>query len=182
MTKWIIGLAVAVWASAAVAQFYGHQAPTGRASNDEPVDPNAAESPLKYPAAPNEAGLVSFFVSAGSPHRFMVDADSVSVEKEGVVRYTLVIQASGGARNVSYEGMRCATAERRTYAFGKADGSWSPTRTSGWSKIREAEVNRQHAALYQEYFCPGGVIVRSVDEVRRLLRAGGEKQHGTPGR
>lgn len=126
----------------------------------------------QMPPAPRQESLVSFYVSAATDNRFFVDANSVSVGNDGVVRYVLLILTSGGARNVSYEGMRCETGERRIYASGRQDGSWSKSRRNEWEKIREAVANRHYAALYYDYFCPGGVIARSDQEAVSALRAG----------
>ena len=79
------------------------------------------EVEVVLPPYPQEADLLSFRVGAVRDTQFMVDTKSVSIGSDGVVRYTLVVIGSGGARNVSYEGLRCATGERRFYAFGRLD-------------------------------------------------------------
>lgn len=131
------------------------------------------EVEVLLPAPPKQQDLLSFYVSAATDNRFFVDPASISVGGDGVVRYTLVVLTSGGVRNVSFEGMRCETKERRLYAFGRADGTWSKARSNQWERVREAVNNRHHAALFQEYLCPNGVIVQDVEEVKRLLRRGG---------
>lgn len=125
------------------------------------------------PPPPKDSSLIPFYVSAVAVNRFQVDADSISVGGDGVVRFTLVVTSSSGVRNVSYEGIRCETAERRPYAFGRADGSWSKARSNAWVKIQNATVNRQYAALFTEYFCPAASPVNDADEARMALRAGG---------
>ncbi|MCL2345947.1 MAG: CNP1-like family protein, partial [Desulfobulbus sp.] len=79
----------------------------------------------------------------------------------------------GGARNVTYEGMRCQTREWRVYASGRADGSWSKARRAEWLPIRDEAVNRYHAALFLDYFCVGGNIVDDADTARKALRRAG---------
>lgn len=127
----------------------------------------------QIPAFPSPENLVSFFVSASTDNKFMVDRLSIAVGADGVVRYTLVVTSSSGAQNVSYEGLRCSSGERRLYAFGRSDKTWSKARSNQWVRIEESTLNRHHAALYFEYFCPGGNIVRDADEARMALRAGG---------
>ena len=131
------------------------------------------ETALVLPAAVDEKALQSFYVSAASQNRFAVDVSSLTVGQDGVVRYVMVVETAGGARNVTFEGMRCETRERRIYASGRRDGSWSKSRNNAWEKIRDIPPNRQHAALFLDYFCPGGVIVRDVHEVRDALQRGG---------
>lgn len=131
------------------------------------------ELEAQLPAFPISDNLVPFFVSAATDNKFMVDRESIAVGADGVLRYTLVVKSSSGAQNVSYEGLRCASGERRLYAFGRSDSTWSKTRNNQWVKIQDSTLNRHHAALYFEYFCPGGNIVRDADEARMALRSGG---------
>ena len=131
------------------------------------------EVEIQLPAPPRQDRLLPFYVSAVAENRFYVDASSLSVGSDGVVRYVLVILTPQGGRNVSYEGMRCETRERRIYASGRADGSWSKSRNNDWVRIADQLVNRHHAALYLEYFCPIGIAVRSPEEARDALLRGG---------
>ncbi len=124
------------------------------------------------PAFPKAEHLLPFVVSAATSNRFFVDSRSLNVDGDGVVRYVLVIETAGGARNVTFEGMRCETRERRLYASGRADGTWSPSRNKRWEPIRDAVANRHYAALFSEYFCPIGVQVRNAAEALTALRRG----------
>jgi len=98
---------------------------------------------------------------------------TLSVGSDGVVRYVLVMLTSGGARNVTFEGMRCESHERRIYASGRRDGTWSKSRNNEWSRINDEYANRYHAALFLDYFCPDGIPVGSVAEAQDALRRGG---------
>lgn len=131
------------------------------------------EIEAQIPPFPRPDSLVSFYVSASTDNQFMVDRDSISVGADGVVRYTLVVTSSSGAQNVSYEGLRCLSAERRLYAFGRSDKTWSKARSNQWVRIQGSTLNRHHAALFSEYFCPAGNMVRDADEARMVLRSGG---------
>lgn len=142
-------------------------------SDDEYEVKKWEEAEVQLPAPPKESDLKAFYVSAVTDNRFFVDPASISVGNDGVVRYTLLVLTSGGVRNLTFEGMRCETRERRLYAVGRSDGTWSKSRNKQWERIREAVNNRHHAALFQEYFCPGGVIVRDAEEARDALRRGG---------
>lgn len=130
------------------------------------------EIQYQLPGAPKKENLIAFYVSAATDNQSFVDLTTISVGTDGVIRYVLLIQTAGGARNVTFEGMRCETRERRMYASGRLDGSWSKSRKNEWEPIREAVANRQYAALFFDYFCPGGVISRSSEEIVGALRAG----------
>lgn len=131
------------------------------------------EIETQVPSFPKPENLLPFFVSAVTDNKFMIDGESISVGTDGVVRYALVVTSASGAQNISYEGLRCSSAERRLYAFGRSDKTWSKARSNQWTRIQESTINRQHAAIFYEYFCPGGSIVRDADEARMALRSGG---------
>lgn len=130
------------------------------------------EIEVQLPAAPKQETLLPFYVSAATENRFFVDGATLSVGGDGVVRYVLLVLTPQGARNVTYEGMRCETRERRIYASGRLDGTWSKARKNEWVRILDAWANRQHAALYLEYFCPIGTIVKDAAEARDALIKG----------
>ena len=125
------------------------------------------------PGAPRQETLQSFYVSATSTNVFFVDLSSLTVAKDGVVRYVMLIETPGGVRNITYEGIRCETAERRIYASGRSDGRWSKSRNNAWARIYDIAPNRQHAALFADYFCPAGIIVSDAHEAIDALRKGG---------
>lgn len=140
------------------------------AEEEDDVPASWQEQAVVFPAVPQESGWLPFYVTAATDNRFFVDGASLSVGSDGVIRYVLLVQTSGGARNVSYEGMRCETTERRIYALGRSDGSWAKARLSDWSRIRAVGNNRYHAVLFSEFFCPDGIAVRDADAARDLLR------------
>lgn len=131
------------------------------------------EVAVQFPAAPVQGNLLPFYVSAATNNEFYVDGASLSVGTDGVVRYVLVVQTPGGARNVTYEGLRCETKERRLYASGRPDGTWAESRNDEWLRLQNMAANRHHAALAFDYFCPSGVIVRDAAEARDALLRGG---------
>jgi hypothetical protein len=130
------------------------------------------EEKVSPPAYPKDADLIEFHVSERTQNKFLIDASTLGVGADGVVHYVMVIKTSGGATNVTFEGMRCKTTEYKLYATGRADGTWARSRTDSWRPIREKDVNRQHAALFQELFCPFGIPISSADDGRAALRLG----------
>jgi CNP1-like family len=135
-----------------------------------------AEAGVAPPAYPREQDLIEFFVAATSEFRFFIDASSLSVEK-GLVRYVLVARSPAGAENVSYEGMRCESAEVRIYALGR-NGVWTGT-PGPWRAIEPRSVQRWHNALYREYFCPQREPVANARRAVDALRSGGASLTGT---
>lgn len=143
------------------------------AAADEAVEESRPEKKEEQlPPFPRAENLIPFVVSATTENQFMIDGNSLSVSGD-VVRFTLVIVSSAGARNVTYEAINCLTAERRLYALGRSDNTWSRARSDQWVKIRDNTLNRQYAALHSEYFCPTGNTLRDAEEGREALRRGG---------
>lgn len=141
-------------------------------AQENPADSDKTEdpTPLVLPAAPAKENLLPFYVSPQATMNFAIDAPSVSVTPDGVVRFTLVITSAEGARNVSHEGIRCRTAERKLYATGATDGSWSASRNDAWSRIRDVGANRQYAALFSDYFCELGSVAGNATTIVKRIR------------
>ncbi len=128
------------------------------------------EIAAQLPAYPQADNLLRFDVSAIARNRYFVDAASISVGADKVVRYTVVVEAAGGAKNVSFEGLRCETGEQRAYAYGQPDGSWSRARNAQWQAIRFRSGLSYQKPLFETYFCPDGIRVRDAAEAIRNLK------------
>ena len=125
------------------------------------------EAELQLPAAPAADALLTFHQT--STIQFQIDPNSLSIAADGTIRYTLVATSAAGARNVSYEGLRCSTYEKKLFAFGRPDGSWSNARRADWTRISQTDANKQHHVLYTEYLCDGNTIAGKVpDMIQRL--------------
>jgi CNP1-like family len=128
------------------------------------------EIAVQLPAAPKPETLLAFYVSPTATQQFAIDANSVSVGVDGVVRYSLVTTSEGGARNISYEGIRCASYERKLYAFGRPDGGWSRSRRDQWERINSFASNRHHAVLFKDYFCTERSVAGKAEDMVRRIR------------
>lgn len=132
------------------------------------------EIEVHLPAFPAKENLIPFQVGVKRDIQYFVDGNSLSVGTDDVIRYTLVIVSSAGAQNISYEGLRCATAERRLYAFGRSDKTWSKARSNQWVKVQGGS-NNHSVGLYTNYFCTvGASTIMSAEDARKVLRAGGQ--------
>ena len=88
------------------------------------------EQMTQFPAFPEAKNLMAFDAGAVTSNQYLVDTTSIKIGKDGVIRFTLVIKSSANATNVSYEGLRCATSERKLYALGRDDRTWAQPRVS----------------------------------------------------
>ena len=128
------------------------------------------EIQTQLPPAPRDGDLATFGVSGATQFRFGIDRTTLAIGTDGVIRYVLVATSPQGARNVSYEGIRCESEEKKIYATGRSDGTWIRARNAAWTRIEEIGLNRQHAALMKEYFCPNGIPTGGVPEILGRLR------------
>ena len=135
------------------------------------------ELEAKIPAYPKPENLLPFEGGAASPHRYFIDAQSLSIGEDQVVRYTLVIRTAGGASNVSFEGIRCELRQQKYYATGRADGTWARARNPQWRRIELQETNRHHNVLYQDYLCSGASRKETASSVKEVLQ---RLRHGPP--
>lgn len=121
-------------------------------------DPKPPVEPKVPAALPAVAGTqpVELPIDGPGSNRYFVDAASLAVDEERLVRYALTVRAAGGARNVSYEAIRCDTREMKLLALGRADDTWSVLANPVWRPIRsDLLVNRHHIELFTR-LCEGG--------------------------
>lgn len=166
------GLAIAVTSLGAFGQASTLGVPQGE--RPKPWE----EGAFNLPAPPREADLVEVRTSGASTFRFLVDKRSVASGEDGVVRYTAVAVSSEGARNVTHEGLRCATHERRVYALGRSDG-WVASQSSEW-RLFPITSPAYYGVLYRDIFCPNSRAVASAREgVDALVRGMHPRMIGT---
>lgn len=127
-----------------------------------------SESPLVLPSAPDAASLLLFYES--DTQSFYLDTKSITIAADGSLRYTMVGKSRSGASNVSYEGLLCETKQKRLFAFGRKDGSWSESRRTDWESISNNGVNRQHSTLAWDFVCDYDRISGSIDKILHRIR------------
>jgi len=128
-----------------------------------------SEIEARLPGYPRAENLIPFEAGGATPHRFYIDAPSLSVGEDGVVRYAMVVKAAGGATNVSFEGIRCETRQQKLYAVGRGDGRWVRARDPAWRAIEYKELNRHHGVLYADFLCPERRRMTTVKQIVEAL-------------
>ena len=159
-------------------------APAGVLAGANPFNPQQAPSryvePEKKPEQEAEVALpvypdkrdtwIPFETTAVSRNRFFVDRASLSITEDRTIRYALIIESPSGVRNVSYEGMRCSSAEIKTYAWGTSEGKWYAAKQPQWQQIRVDRINGQHVTLYERYFCQAATGMRTAEDIIRVMQ------------
>ena len=128
------------------------------------------EQQIALPPYPSADELVDINLSLkDSPFTVLIDPASVSVGKDRVVRYTVVLRSSTGAENVAYEGIRCSNRMVQRYAYGSG-GQFYPARNPGWRYVRKNRQDNYLAELMGYFFCPlpsGDAQRQIVNRIKR---------------
>ncbi len=176
--KWFTGLALALLCCGAFAQadnpFDSGYKPREHGV-DVPVRDEAEwkEGELKLPPYPKADNLIEFEVRGAGSFRFFVDAESIAIGEDNIVRYISVARSRAGVESVSFDGLRCSTVSHRVYATGRpAEKDWAVARTGGWKKLSLGAPGRQHLVLLRDFFCPSGFTISSRKEGVNALQLG----------
>lgn len=125
------------------------------------------------PAYPQQENLLKFDAGPTARLRYFIDAKSISIDEQRVIRYTIVAQSEQGASNISYEGIRCETRERKRYAIGNNETrTWTHAKNSEWQQLEMVTQSLAQRELAKFYFCPRGLVVNSPKEAIHALKAG----------
>lgn len=137
-------------------------------------DKTWVERATQLPPYPDTSNLLEFDAAGGgvTDNHYLIDPASINVGEDGVIRFTLVVKSSSSAMNVSYEGIRCATTERKLYALGRNDKTWAQPRISEWEKLTLLRQFYAQRELAKNIFCPNRQMVRDSNDAIRALKAG----------
>lgn len=139
--------------------------------NFEQPNPQDQEQEVPPPAYPLEENLVAFPVD-NFAHAVLIDKSTFSAGADGIVRFVMIVRTAGGAENVSFEGLRCKTGERRTYALGRRDKTWVVPRNSVWQEYDVPRSNRHIIDLHRNVFCVDHLVATRGEMLMRLERGG----------
>lgn len=125
---------------------------------------------FEYPEAPREANLVrldSELIEGG--YDYFIDRASVSMGSDEVLRYTVVLEPTAGARNIFYEGIRCATSEFKTYAYAAETGGFKPLAVQTWRKLKTTGPYDYRRLLAERYVCDRDGWALNEKEVQQRI-------------
>lgn len=148
--------------------FNPQAAPSRITESESKPQPEAAAVLPPYPTVKEQ--WIPFETTALSKNRFYIDRGSLEVAEDRSIRYVLVVESPSGVRNVSYEAMRCSSADVKTYAWGTSEGKWYPARDPQWQPIRADRMNGQHATLFERYFCEAASAARTAADIAQLMQ------------
>jgi hypothetical protein len=133
-----------------------------------PTNPDWTEAEAPPPAALKLDGLIPID-QPGSSLRFGVAPASVTVGKDGIVRYVVVAKSTSGTVNAIYEGIRCSAGEFRVYARFNS-GSWSLNKDPLWRSLHDPQPSAHTLTIARTGACIGDGTNRSAEQIVRDLR------------
>jgi hypothetical protein len=157
MKRWLLLLACCWAVGLAQAQFL--------------ADTEWKEDPAPPPPSFSLDRLLRFEVDPNSSLVYAIDPQTLSISPgDRVVRYVMVATSPSGVRNVFYEGIRCGTAQVKTYAR-HADGRWIVAVDPPWHDMM-GRPSRHALRLAWQGACDNSVAPLRVEDIVRALRSG----------
>lgn len=133
------------------------------------TDPDWQESEAPAPPAFSQSQLIPINMPSYVSLRLGVDPATLSITPDGIVHYVVLAINANGSVNAMYEGIRCASAEVKTYARANTNGAWSPVPDPQWRKLNDNQPSRHALALARQGLCEGRSP--SSDSVAAMVRA-----------
>ena len=145
---------------------------SGAALAQLPADnPDWKEMDAPPPPAFRTDRLVPFeTASRATALSFGVDPDTIAISGDGVVRYVVVASSKTGAMNALYEGIRCGTAEFKSYARYHPDSGWTLVPNPSWRSLYDTLPSRHALAFARAGACSGKAPNRSAQDIVRDLK------------
>jgi len=129
----------------------------------------ASEAPRSF----SVEKLQTFTVSQGSSLTYGIDPDTLTVGEDWVVRYVMVARSASGALNVFYEGIRCQSAEVKTYArWDNNRSTWHTPSNAEWKPLQLSGATRPAMILAREGLCNGNSVNGNPRKMLATLKTG----------
>lgn len=140
-----------------------------------PVDPDWREAEAPPPPVPVPARMIPIDMP-GSSLRFGVDPESVTVGRDGVVRYVVLAVAPSGTINAIHEGVRCSSGEVKVYARHTASSGWVAADRADWQRLHDVANSRHSLIIARSGACVGQGAAGTASEIVRNLREGPDRR------
>jgi hypothetical protein len=169
-------LALALAGAAAAASAVEPGSPPGTPDNSNIPDvPEWNELEAPPPPPLRTSGLIPLDV-AGTSLRFGVDPASITIGKDGVVRYVVVASSSSGTVNGIYEGIRCSTGQVKVFARHNPGSGWAPSKGSEWQDVYRTPNYRYSLAIAKGGVCQENAPNTSPAQIAQDLRAPADRR------
>ena len=134
-------------------------------------DPDWKEVDVPAPPAFKTDRLIALEMPRHISLKLGVDPETLRITSDGIVRYVMVATSPSGNVNATYEGIRCLTAEVKTYARYGATGKWSPVVDPQWKPLNGNQPSLHALALARQGACDGRAATsQSPEDIIRKLK------------
>lgn len=134
------------------------------------LDPDWKEQIVAPPATYRVDRLIAIEMPRYVTMKIGLDPDSLTISKDGIVRYVVVATSEGGSRSAMFEGIWCRTGEVKVYARHGSDGKWSPVEDAQWRPLSGNQRSMHALALARQGVCNGrSAAASSADAIIRKL-------------
>lgn len=140
------------------------------------------EGAFVWPAPPDykKVGTTwqTYEVPQPSSGTYQIDLNSLTIGSDEVIRMVLMQTSNTGVRNISFEGFRCKTNERKIYGFLRNDGTWNEFANPSWQAVKNFASAKHITTLSKNFLCDGPTSWGVLSEIKKRLASGGEKITG----
>lgn len=135
-------------------------------------NPDWAETEVPPPPAFSLDKLVSFDAgSIGAALVFAIDPSTIRITRsDNIVRYVMVATSSSGTKNILYEGIRCSTAEVKTYARYSPEGKWNQVSDPQWKPLNDSSPSKHALRLAKAGACDNTSTALSAETMVARLQ------------
>jgi hypothetical protein len=134
------------------------------------VDPDWQESDVPAPPTFNRDTLLPLEMPPYVSLQFGIDPASLVITKDGIVRYVVVARSASGSVTAFYEGIRCATAEVKTYARSNSAGEWIKPGSVEWRALNANHPSKHAGVFARQAACDGATAANSAADIVRALK------------
>ena len=139
-------------------------------SQDQALTEETVLPPTRF--STNE--LIPLFIPGPSQLQFGVDASTILVGDDQIVRYVLVAKSDQGAMNVWFEGIHCKAAAVKVLArWNPRNEQWTAVTAGIWNPLSGSSRGTRHALLLaQGGMCDATTPNRPMSKMLRELKTG----------
>jgi hypothetical protein len=125
------------------------------------TDPLWTESEVPAPPAFSKDKLIPINMPGYVSVRLGADPGTLAIGPDGVVRYVVVAINESGSMSAMHEGIRCASAQVKTYARFSSNGPWIPVQDPPWQDLSGSFPSKHALALARQGVCEGRSVASS---------------------
>jgi len=144
---------------------------TAARAADTTEDPPWVEQAVGAPPEFSQAHLLTLETPNFQSVQVAIDPATLQLGGDGVLRYVMVLKARSGTVTASYQALRCATRETKTYALYTASGQWSAVSQPQWKPVAENGLTHLAWVFARQAACSAG-LSPDVPQIIQLLKHG----------